>query len=763
MAPFSVTMALRFFLCGSLTLVIMAACASVSADVFNMPAGMRSLDTVVVGDPGNAVDDNGRGAVPYPFKIGKFEVTAAQYAEFLNAKGKAEPDGALWFNDMDPAQGEGTRCGIRREGEEGSFQHHVHPDYFNRPVVYVSFWDACRFCNWLHNGQGDGDTETGAYTLNKYAGADGRKIRRNPGAKWFIPNEDEWYKAAYYDPSKPGGAGYWDYPTRSDTRPSREFSGRNAANIYEGGLLDAQRRFTEVAAFAQSPSGYGTFDQAGNAVEWTEGLDPPFLRRLWGGAFGTADGGLNRPAENLSISSRSDSGYVGFRIAGAVPGVTIPPAADTVTTTPRATNDFPRRPWRHPETGKPFFPMGWFVYDSDEADLDEMAKDGANVVLYVNSYSNLDSDEELRTNIVKMRQYLDHAHKRDMKVQIQLASWYGAHGRKDQAEIGRQEEWVKAICTHPALLGYQLYDEPEYHSGGGLGVEEQKNLAEFVDAMQQNRDAIRKWDPNPRHMCQVVFNLVPLSSWTAYLPGIDSFQVDRYPCDAKQAFFGHRGEWGPLMMAWSMAHGAQAMKTFPHLHNPSPCMQGVGWNHTETNILGLWRDPLYEETRYMAYSSLTVGSWGIFHWIRNMGGMVNSPTIMRNVGRLHAELRQLLPAFETSYETPPFTVSHNHDRITRDFLTDCVNDVTTLELEDQQNYYLIAVDNSGHLKEVAFRMKLPNMQGTASRPATVLNEDWRRELTHDAATNEWVLMKHPMNFGDVNIWVIPKAEPTAAQ
>ena len=94
----------------------------------------------------------------------------------------------------------------------------------------MSFWDACRFCNWLHNGQGDGDTEDGAYTLKGYRGTDGRKVKRNPGAKWFIPNEDEWYKAAYYDPQKPGGPGYWDYPTRSDTKPDRDFAGPNAAN-----------------------------------------------------------------------------------------------------------------------------------------------------------------------------------------------------------------------------------------------------------------------------------------------------------------------------------------------------------------------------------------------------------------------------------------------------------------------------------------------------------------------------------------------------
>ncbi len=735
--------------------------SAVLADVFHMPEGRRSLETVLVGHPGNAPDDSGLGAVGYAFRIAKYEVTTAQYVEFLNAKAMSDADGGLWNNDMDSTRsGEGIRCEIRRAGDKGKYTHHIPPELLNRPVTHVSFLDACRFCNWLQNGQGNGDTETGAYTLAGYSGRDGRRIRRNPGAKWFIPSEDEWYKAAYFDPRKPGGAGYWDYPTRSNEKPNRDITSAYGANYYLGTYLDPKRFFTDVGAFSQAAGPFGTFDQAGNAIEWTEGLIPPFLRCVWGGAFDMDDGGRNVRAPNVFYTSISDVPNIGFRVAAAVEGIEAQSTIGQTAPSPLtpAITEFPRRPWRDPETGKPFFPLAWFSYESDHNDLDDIAREGGNLVLYVNSPSDVDSDQQLQDNIARMKRYLDHARSRKLKVLVQLAGWYGAHMRGNVAEIERQRQWTLAIRDHPALFGYQLYDEPEYKTGGGLGVEAQTQVRQFVEGLRLNRDTIRRWDPNPHRMVSVVFNLVPLSSWTEFLPVIDSFQVDRYPLDKEQAYFGHRGDWGPLMMAWSMNHGAEALKEHRHLLNPAPCMQGVGWLHTESGVLGLWRDPLYEETRYMAYSSMTVGGWGIFHWIRKFG-RPDSPAILRQVARLHTELRSLFPALEQSYENPPFTARHNHEGITRGFLTDSVADITSLSLEDRDHYYLIVSNNSGTFTDISIRMKLAQMKGKKARQASVLNEEWDRRISFSEDTGDWVLDTHTMCFGDVNIWLIPKAEP----
>ena len=65
-------------------------------------------------------------------------------------------------------------------------------------------------------------------------------VTRNAGAKYFLPSENEWYKAAFY---KGGGtnAGYGLYPTKSDANnpPSNVLSatGTNNANYLQRRLL----------------------------------------------------------------------------------------------------------------------------------------------------------------------------------------------------------------------------------------------------------------------------------------------------------------------------------------------------------------------------------------------------------------------------------------------------------------------------------------------------------------------------------------------
>jgi sulfatase modifying factor 1 len=84
-------------------------------------------------------------------------------------------------------------AGISRAGSSGSYEYSVIGSSAHKPITYVSWFDAARFCNWLHNGQGSGSTESGAYTVNGAMGGFYHTV--NPGAKTWIPSENEWYKA----------------------------------------------------------------------------------------------------------------------------------------------------------------------------------------------------------------------------------------------------------------------------------------------------------------------------------------------------------------------------------------------------------------------------------------------------------------------------------------------------------------------------------------------------------------------------------------
>jgi len=167
--------------------------------VFALSACVASAEIVMemvpVGNPGNAADNTGYGSVDQAYAIGKYEVTAGQYTEFLNAVAANDDPHGL-YNELMWSRTGG--CKIERTGVAGSYRYFVAPDRANRPVNYLSFWDAVRFTNWLHNGQGNGNTETGAYTLTQ-AGIDANTVSRNPDARVWIPSEDQWYKAAYYD------------------------------------------------------------------------------------------------------------------------------------------------------------------------------------------------------------------------------------------------------------------------------------------------------------------------------------------------------------------------------------------------------------------------------------------------------------------------------------------------------------------------------------------------------------------------------------
>ena len=281
---------------------------------------MVNIETVTVGDPGNAADTiTGYGAVADVFAIGKYEETISQYTTFLNAV--AATDTYSLYNPFMAT--DLNIAGITQTGSSGSFSYSVIGSG-NRPIAYASWFSAARFANWMNNGATNGaSTETGAYTLN---GATNGIILKNPGATWFIPSGDQWYKAAFY---KGGGtnAGYWDYPTQSDTTPGNVVGGTsNQANFTNSlgeysvtqstNYSPSQNYLTEVGAFSSSAGVYGTFDQGGNVMEWNDAVVDTNQRGVRGGAYDYGSDHLQSDfAGGVSLNPVQEFDDVGFRVA----------------------------------------------------------------------------------------------------------------------------------------------------------------------------------------------------------------------------------------------------------------------------------------------------------------------------------------------------------------------------------------------------------------------------------------------------------------
>jgi formylglycine-generating enzyme len=289
--------------------------------------------TVPIGNPGNAadirwVDSNhplGVGSVAIPFNMGKTEVTNAQYAAFLNAVAKSDPYG-LYSDSMQYSEW----GGIVQSGVFGNYTYAVKAPfgtytYDNKPVVYVSSGDAMRFANWLHNGQPIGaedatTTENGAYTLNG-ANTDSAlaAVSRNGGARWWLPSESEWYKAAYFNP---GTGTYFDYPTRTNlahppnNNPPSSDTG-NSANFVDAVFYTTGNYnypLTDAGAYTLSGSAYGTFDQGGSVWEWNDTLFYGSERGYRGSSWHNFVGAM-RAVEWYSVYPSYDVYTMGFRVA----------------------------------------------------------------------------------------------------------------------------------------------------------------------------------------------------------------------------------------------------------------------------------------------------------------------------------------------------------------------------------------------------------------------------------------------------------------
>ena len=215
---------------------------SVQADTFGgRTTNEFTVDFVSISQTNNAADTTGYGAVPYNYRVGTYEISQLQITK-AEQIGMANVSAGAWTN--------------------------------NQPAANLSWYEAAAFVNFLNTNSG----KTAAYDLTFSDGswsmtlqsssnawtAGGTNLYRNKDAYYFLPSENEWYKAAYYNPS---GTNYFLYPTASSSVPTAVASGTTSGTaVYGGGAV------TEPAAvtLAGGLSPYGTMGQGGNVFEWME-------------------------------------------------------------------------------------------------------------------------------------------------------------------------------------------------------------------------------------------------------------------------------------------------------------------------------------------------------------------------------------------------------------------------------------------------------------------------------------------------------------
>ncbi|MCH7225825.1 SUMF1/EgtB/PvdO family nonheme iron enzyme [Haloferula sp. A504] len=274
----------------------------VLADTFGSGANEFTIDFVDIGDAGNADDNTGYGGVDYAYRMSTYEISGAMIDSYNVLSGG-------------PA--------ITRYA----------PFSADQPATSVSWNEAARFVNWLNTSSGysaaykfetGGGNDNIALWTGADAGYDASNPFRNSNAYYFLPSEDEWYKAAYYDPSANGGSGgYWDYATGSDTAPTTTSGGTTAGTaVYRDGVNPNPPGPADITN-AGGLSPYGTMAQNGNVWEWGEsGFTAPNdsageSRVFRGGGWNSGSFGL-ASSDRFGDSPTSGSSAIGFRVA-AVP------------------------------------------------------------------------------------------------------------------------------------------------------------------------------------------------------------------------------------------------------------------------------------------------------------------------------------------------------------------------------------------------------------------------------------------------------------
>jgi formylglycine-generating enzyme required for sulfatase activity len=261
------------------------------ADMFGTSGNEFTIDFVNIGNTSNAADTTGYGAVPYEYRVGTYEITQDAITK-ATASGMANVTAGAWTG--------------------------------NQPAATITWYEAAAFVNWLNTSTGktaayDLSFSGGSWSMTLWSSADawtagGENLYRNKDAYYFLPSENEWVKAAYYNPD---GSNYFLYPTASSSVPTAVASGTDAGSAVYDQPIEQGPTSVDLAG---GLSAYGTMGQGGNVWEWNESAfdgsnnfsseDRALRGGIWLGSV-VLMLALNRGFGDPSL----ENGDIGFRVA----------------------------------------------------------------------------------------------------------------------------------------------------------------------------------------------------------------------------------------------------------------------------------------------------------------------------------------------------------------------------------------------------------------------------------------------------------------
>jgi len=263
---------------------------SAQADTFGTSGNEFTIDFVNIGNLDNAADTTTYGAVPYEYRAGVNEISQNDITK-ATASGMANVTAGPWSG--------------------------------NQPAATINWYEAAAFVNWLNTSTGN----TAAYDLTFSNGswsmalwsseqawtAGGTNLYRNKDAFYFLPSENEWYKAAYYNAA---GTNYFLYPTARNTAPTAVASGTSADTaVYQFVSFSPA-----VVNAAGGLSSYGTMGQGGNIWEMNETAfdgannSPSESRALRGGSYPN-DATRLASSYHQATEPLDSAASIGFRVA----------------------------------------------------------------------------------------------------------------------------------------------------------------------------------------------------------------------------------------------------------------------------------------------------------------------------------------------------------------------------------------------------------------------------------------------------------------